>query len=665
MSHELRTPLNSILILGQQLTDNPEGNLSPRQVEFARTIHGAGTDLLNLISDILDLSKIESGTVTVDAEEVFFTNLVDMVARPFRHEAETRQLSFEVHVDPNLGRSITTDSKRLQQVLKNLLSNSFKFTAQGGVRLNVALAPGGWSAEHPILSQTPTVVAFEVTDTGIGIALEKQKIIFEAFQQADASTSRKYGGTGLGLAISRELATLLGGEMHLRSAPSVGSTFILYLPIKYVGPTSTPAAAALPPPSPALGAHVVSERAIEPIPDDRADIQPGDAILLIVEDDPHYARILVDLARDRGFKALLAMRGDDALNLSKQYQPTAVSLDVFLPDMLGWTVLSQLKQNPLTRHIPVQIVSLDEDRQHGLARGAFAFVNKPTTREGIDEALSRIKEFAEPRCKRLLVVEDNKAEQLSIRELLGHDDIEIVNVATGAAALSVLREEQCDCVVLDLRLPDMSGFEVLERMRADTALADVPVVVFTGRELSVEEDALLHTMARSIVVKGVESPERLLNETALFLHRVITDLPPEKQQMLERLNSSDEDLVGRTALLVDDDPRNIFALSSALERRGMKVLTATTGAEAIELIEGTPSLAIVLMDIMMPEMDGYRTVEKIRRKREYRRLPIIALTAKAMKGDREKCLQAGASDYLAKPVNTEQLLSALRMWLHR
>ena len=665
MSHELRTPLNSILILGQQLTDNPEGNMSPRQVEFARTIHGAGTDLLNLISDILDLSKIESGTVTVDAEEVFFTNLVDMVARPFRHEAETRQLSFEVHVDPNLGRSITTDSKRLQQVLKNLLSNSFKFTAQGGVRLNVALAPGGWSAEHPILSQTPTVVAFEVTDTGIGIALEKQKIIFEAFQQADASTSRKYGGTGLGLAISRELATLLGGEIHLRSAPSVGSTFILYLPIKYVGPTSTPAAAALPPPSPALGAHVVSERAIEPIPDDRADIQPGDAILLIVEDDPHYARILVDLARDRGFKALLAMRGDDALNLSKQYQPTAVSLDVFLPDMLGWTVLSQLKQNPLTRHIPVQIVSLDEDRQHGLARGAFAFVNKPTTREGIDEALSRIKEFAEPRCKRLLVVEDNKAEQLSIRELLGHDDIEIVNVATGAAALSVLREEQCDCVVLDLRLPDMSGFEVLERMRADTALADVPVVVFTGRELSVEEDALLHTMARSIVVKGVESPERLLNETALFLHRVITDLPPEKQQMLERLNSSDEDLVGRTALLVDDDPRNIFALSSALERRGMKVLTATPGAEAIELIEGTPSLAIVLMDIMMPEMDGYRTVEKIRRKREYRRLPIIALTAKAMKGDREKCLQAGASDYLAKPVNTEQLLSALRMWLHR
>jgi HAMP domain-containing protein/CheY-like chemotaxis protein/signal transduction histidine kinase len=667
MSHELRTPLNSILILGQQLTDNPEGNLSGKQVEFARTIHGAGTDLLNLISDILDLSKIESGTVTVDAEEVFFSNLMDMVARPFRHEADTRQLSFEVHVDPNLGRSITTDTKRLQQVLKNLLSNAFKFTAQGGVRLNVSAALGGWSAEHPVLSQAPTVVAFEVSDTGIGIPLEKQKIIFEAFQQADASTSRKYGGTGLGLAISRELASLLGGEIHLRSTPNAGSTFTLYLPVKYVGPTATvhAAAAAAVPAIQHAGPHLAPERTIEPIPDDRMDIQPGDAILLIVEDDPHYARILIDLARDKGFKALLAMRGDDALNLAKQYQPTAVSLDVFLPDMLGWNVLSQLKQNSLTRHIPVQIVTLDEDRQHGLARGAFSFVTKPTTREGIADALSRIKEFSQPRRKRLLVVEDNKAEQMSIRELLGHDDIEIVNAGTGDEALATLRNGPCDCVVLDLRLPDMSGFEVLERMRADDALTDVPVVVFTGRELSAEEDAQLHTMARSIVVKGVESPERLLNETALFLHRVITDLPAEKQQMLERLNSSDEDLVGRTVLLVDDDARNIFALSSVLERRGMNVLTATTGNEAIELIEKTPSLAIVLMDIMMPEMDGYQTMEKIRQNRAYRRLPIIALTAKAMKGDREKCLEAGASDYLAKPVNTEQLLSALRMWLHR
>ena len=662
MSHELRTPLNSILILGQQLTDNPEGNLTGKQVEFARTIHGAGTDLLNLISDILDLSKIESGTVTVDAEEIFFTNLLDMVARPFRHEAETRQLGFDVVVDPNVGRTITTNSKRLQQVLKNLLSNAFKFTAQGGVRLTVSAAPGGWSAGHPVLNQASGVVAFEVSDTGIGIPQEKQKIIFEAFQQADASTSRKYGGTGLGLAISRELSSLLGGEIHLRSTPDTGSTFTLYLPIKYVGSSST----SRPATTHAIPAPVAAtERAVEPIPDDRLEIQPGDAILLIVEDDPHYARILLDLARDKGFKVLLAMRGDDALDLAKQYQPTAVSLDVFLPDMLGWNVLSQLKQNPLTRHIPVQMVTLDEDRQHGLARGAFSFVTKPTTREGIAEALAKIKEFSQPRRRRLLVVEDNKAEQMSIGELLGHDDIEIVNAGSGQEALDIMRHEACDCVVLDLRLPDMSGFEVLESMRREQTLADVPVVVFTGRELSAGEDAKLHTMARSIVVKGVESPERLLDETALFLHRVFSDLPTEKQRMLERLNSSDEDIVGRTVLLVDDDSRNIFALSSVLERRGMRVLTATTGSEAIALVEQTPDLAIVLMDIMMPEMDGYQTIEKIRGNPAYRRLPIIALTAKAMKGDREKCLEAGASDYLAKPVNTEQLLSSLRMWLHR
>jgi HAMP domain-containing protein/CheY-like chemotaxis protein/signal transduction histidine kinase len=666
MSHELRTPLNSILILGQQLADNPDGNLVPKQVEFARTIHGAGTDLLNLISDILDLSKIESGTVTVDAEEIAFANLLDMIARPFRHEAETRQLSFEISLDPNLGRSLTTDSKRLQQVLKNLLSNAFKFTAQGGVRLKVAEVQSGWSADHPVLNQAPTVVAFEVSDSGIGIPQEKQKVIFEAFMQADASTSRKYGGTGLGLAISRELSNLLGGEIQLRSAPNMGSTFTLYLPLRYVGPSTAPKPAA----APAQATHApivpaLPERPIEAIPDDRLEIHPGDSILLIVEDDPHYARIMVDLAREKGFKVLVAARGIDALELAKQYQPTAVSLDVFLPDMLGWTVLSQLKQNPLTRHIPVQIITLDEDRQHGMARGAFSFVTKPTSTEGVEAALARIKEYAKPRRKRLLVVEDDGAEQRSISELLGHDDIEIVTAATGAEALRVLRRDPFDCVVLDLRLPDMSGFEVLEELRGDAKLSDVPVVVFTGRELSAEEDAELHTMARSIVVKGVESPERLLDETALFLHRVVTELPPEKQRMLERLNSSDEDLVGRTVLLIDDDARNIFALSSVLERRGMRVLTATTGREAIALADATPDLAIALMDIMMPEMDGYQTIHAIRQKPDFRRLPIIALTAKAMKGDREKCMEAGASDYLAKPVNTEQLLSALRMWLHR
>jgi HAMP domain-containing protein/CheY-like chemotaxis protein/signal transduction histidine kinase len=665
MSHELRTPLNSILILGQQLSDNPDGNLSAKQVEFARTIHGAGSDLLNLISDILDLSKIESGTVTVDAEEISYNNLIEAVARPFRHEAERRGLSFDIHLDPRLGRTIVTDSKRLQQVLKNLLSNAFKFTERGGVRLSVAEAAGGWSGDHSILSQATGVVSFEVADTGIGIPAEKQRIIFEAFQQADASTSRKYGGTGLGLAISRELSNLLGGEIHLKSAQGAGSTFTLYLPARYVGPTAparAPATAASARGAPPV---VLSEHIIEHVPDDRDEIAPGDSVLLIIEDDPRYARILVDLAHDEGFKVLVAMRGTDALSLAEEFTPTAVSLDVFLPDMLGWTVLSQLKQNPHTRHIPVQMVTLDENRQHGLARGAFAFVTKPATTEGVQEALRRMRDFAKPRRRRLLVVEDNAAEQLSIGELLGHDDIEIATVGTGTAALQFLREHPCDCIVLDLRLPDMSGIEVLGHLRADPKLSEIPVVVFTGRQMSAEEDAELHTMARSIVVKGVESPERLLDETALFLHRVVTDLPPEKQRMLEQLTSSDDDLVDRVVLLVDDDARNIFALSSILERRGMRVLTATTGKEAIQLIEETPDVAIVLMDIMMPEMDGYRTTARIRENPRFARLPIIALTAKAMKGDREKCLDAGASDYLAKPVNTEQLLSALRMWLHR
>jgi len=410
---------------------------------------------------------------------------------------------------------------------------------------------------------------------------------------------------------------------------------------------------------------VVSEAPVEHIPDDRENLQPDDSILLIVEDDPHYARVLCDLSHDKGFKVLVATRGAEALALAREFHPTAVSLDVFLPDMLGWTVLNHLKQDPATRHIPVQMLTLDEDRHHGLARGAFSFVTKPTTPEGLEIALARIKEYATPRRKRLLVVEDNPAEQFSIKELLGYDDIDVTVVSTGAEALEAVTKGVFDCVVLDLRLPDMSGFEVLERFRDTPALTDLPVVVFTGRELSSEEDAHLHTLARSVVVKGVESPERLLDETALFLHRVVADLPVEKQKMLDRLHRSDDALIGKKVLVVDDDVRNIFALSSVLERRGMTVVTAGTGRQAIQMLESTPDVAIVLMDIMMPEMDGYETMQVIRQKARLRRLPIIALTAKAMKGDREKCLEAGASEYLAKPVNTEQLLSALRMWLHR
>ena len=668
MSHELRTPLNSILVLGQQLTDNPDGNLTGKQVEFARTIHGAGTDLLNLISDILDLSKIESGTVSVDAEEVFFASLLDMVARPFRHEAENRRLGFEVHTDPQLTRSLVTDSKRLQQVLKNLLSNAFKFTEQGGVNLTVSVATRDGAMIIRFLTRQLPSSPSRFPIPALAFRRRSRRIIFEAFQQADAGTSRKYGGTGLGLAISRELASLLGGEIQLRSTPGKGSTFTLYLPQTYVGPSAatlrrrTARLITLP----RQLAAVAAELKIERVADDRANLQPDDAILLIVEDDPHYARVLCDLSHDKGFKVLVAMNGAEALALTREFHPTAISLDVFLPDMLGWTVLNHLKQDPSTRHIPVQMLTLDEDRHHGLTRGAFAFVTKPTTPEGLESALDRIKEYTAPRRKRLLVVEDNPAEQLSIRELLGYDDIDVSVVDTGEEALAAVTGLQ-----LRLRSARSCAFLICQVLKCWSGCATLHRWVTCqwwyspARNCPRKKTLACTRLARSVVVKGVESPERLLDETALFLHRIVANLPPEKQRMLDRLHRSDDALVGKKVLVVDDDVRNIFALSSVLERRGMTVLTAGTGREAIATLEKTPEIAIVLMDIMMPEMDGYETMQVIRQNTLFRRLPIIALTAKAMKGDREKCLEAGASEYLAKPVNTEQLLSALRMWLHR
>jgi HAMP domain-containing protein/CheY-like chemotaxis protein/signal transduction histidine kinase len=662
MSHELRTPLNSILILGQQLAENADTNLTPKQVEFAKTIHAAGSDLLNLISDILDLSKIESGTTTVEVEEIPLASLIRAVARPFQHEAERRRVVFNLELDSQLT-TILTDQKRLQQILKNLLSNAFKFTDEGSVTFRITGVTKGWNPDNPSLSKAASVIALEVADTGIGIPVEKQKIIFEAFQQADASTSRRYGGTGLGLAISRELAALLGGEIRLRSVPGEGSAFTLYLPQQPAG-MSPPAIIADGTPRIQNALRVV-ERQPDPVPDDREHIIDGDLVLLVVEDDPNYARIVADLGRDLDFKVVIATRGSEALMLARDFKLAAVTLDVFLPDMLGWNVLGQLKQNPETRHIPVQMVTLEEDRQHGLASGAFSFLTKPVDSAHLLAALEKMKDFTKPRQKNLVIIEDNEAEQLSISELLRHHDLDVKAFGSGAEALEYLKENPCDCVVLDLKLPDMSGFEVLEHIRDIDRLRDLPVVVFTGRELSAEEDQQLHSMARSVVVKGVESPERLLDETSLFLHRVVADLPPEKQIMLRRLHSSDEHLEGKQVLLVDDDSRNIFALSSVLERRGMQVVAATTGREAISLLEANPDIAIVLMDIMMPEMDGYETIQTIRSNKAWHRLPIVALTAKAMKGDREKTLDSGASDYLAKPVNTEQLLGTLRTWLHR
>jgi CheY-like chemotaxis protein len=484
----------------------------------------------------------------------------------------------------------------------------------------------GWSPDHPVLRFVQSALAIEVSDTGIGIAPEKQRLIFEAFQQADAGTSRKYGGTGLGLAISRELATLLGGEIKLVSTPGQGSTFTFYLPLQYTGPAravtapATSGAQSQMPSGAATLPVLAVAKAEEIVADDRESIQVGDSVLLIVDDDAHYARVLLGLARDKGFKGIVANRGQMAITLAKQYRPTAITLDVFLPDMLGWTVLNNLKLDPTTRHIPVQMLSVEEERQHGLSHGAFSYLVKPATTEDLEHAFDRIKTYVSPHKKRLLVIEDDDIERQSIVDLLSHDDIEVAAAGTGMEALELLGDRQFDCSVVDLRLPDMSGFELLERMQSDAALRDLPVVVFTGKELSDAEEAL---------------------------------------------HGSNDVLRQRKVLVVDDDARNIFALTTALENQEMEVHSATNGRQAIELIEETPDLSIVLMDIMMPEMDGYETMREIRKKAEFRTLPILALTAKAMKGDREKCLQAGASDYIAKPVNTDQLLSLLRVWLYR
>jgi CheY-like chemotaxis protein len=592
----------------------------------------------------------------------------ETVDRSFGHIAENKNLPFNINFDSQLPPTFTSDSKRLQQIIKNLLSNAFKFTARGEVSMTVRPVTEGWS--NPALNLTPSVIAIEIRDTGIGIAPEKQKLIFEAFQQADAGTSRKYGGTGLGLAISRELATLLGGEIRLSSIPGQGSTFTLYLPLHYAGPAlveeareaTQPQAQAISRPVRLTALPVVREERID---DDREKILPGDTSLLIVEDDPHYARVLLGIAREVGFKGIVAQRGAHAMGLARQYKPTAITLDVFLPDMLGWTVLNNLKLDPATRHIPVQIISIEEESQHGLSHGAFAYMIKPASSNELNLALERIKIFSAPRTKQLLVVEDSELERQSIVELLSHDDLVITTAGTGEEALKLLLDRNFDCCVLDLRLPDMSGFELLEKVQTEPSLRHVPIVVFTGKDLSSAEEKQLKNVAKSIVLKDVRSPERLLDETSLFLHRVVADLPEAKRRMLERLHGSIDALRGRKVLVVDDDARNIFALSSVLEDCEMQVLSATNGRQAIEKVQSEQDLSVVLMDIMMPEMDGYQTMKEIRKNPEFRTLPILALTAKAMKGDREKCLEAGASDYIAKPVNTEELLSLLRVWLHR
>jgi CheY-like chemotaxis protein/signal transduction histidine kinase/HAMP domain-containing protein len=686
MSHELRTPLNSLLILSKLLADNPDGNLAPQQVEFAQTIHGAGSDLLSLINDILDLSKIESGTMTVDVGEVGLESLQDYVERTFREVANDRKLDFIVQLASDLPHSVQTDARRLQQILKNLLSNAFKFTEQGHVRLNIGVATGGWTPNHPVLAHARRVISFAVEDSGIGIPREKQQIIFEAFQQADGTTSRKYGGTGLGLSISREIGRLLGGEIKVQSEPGRGSTFTLYLPETYLPPAEPRMPPSLLPPGAAQDASRALSFALRKVPpaleqdgprvdpalleidelqDDRRQIGPGDRVLLIIEDDMVFARLLLGLARENGFKGLVALRGDVGLALAREYKPDAISLDIGLPVIDGWTLLDRLKHDPNMRHIPVHIISAsEEERQRGLRAGAIAVLRKPVTPEDLRQALQSVKSFVERPLRYCLVVEDDPAQRQSIVALIGDADVETTAVGTGAEALRAVREKRFDCVVMDLGLPDMSGAELLARLKQD-AQPGLPVIIYTGKELSEHDELALKRFTDSIIIKSAKSPEHLLDETALFLHRVESNLPETKRKMLKQAQLTDPVLSGRKVLVVDDDVRNIFALTSVLERAHMQVLFAENGKKGMELIRSTPDLSVVLMDVMMPEMDGYETMRAIREEPRLRNLPVIALTAKAMKGDRERCIEAGASDYITKPVDSDQLLSLLRVWVYQ
>jgi HAMP domain-containing protein/CheY-like chemotaxis protein/GAF domain-containing protein len=678
MSHELRTPLNSLLILARLLSDNTEGNLTLKQVEYTRTIYSAGTDLLGLINDILDLAKIESGTMSVEIEQVLFPDLRDHLDRTFRQIAQDKKLSFKIELEVGLPKGLYTDSKRLQQVLKNLLSNAFKFTERGEVKLRVEVVREGWSLEIDSLTSSATVLAFSVSDTGIGISAEKHRVIFEAFQQADGSTSRKYGGTGLGLSISREIANLLGGEIKLTSRPGEGSKFTLYLPQTYqesrkmndsesgTGKQTPqlPAAISSPPPAPNFNLPIAPYPS-PVIADDRENVDPGDRVLLIIEDDVNFARILLDMAREQDFKGLVALRSDIGLAMAREFKPTAIMLDLNLPVMDGWTVLDRLKHDPTTRHIPVHIVSVEEGRQRSLQLGAIAYLQKPVSGEALSKALTDIKGFVERPVKNLLVVEDDETQRLSIVDLIGNHDVSTTAVGSGAEALATLRSRRFDCVVLDLGLPDMTGFELIEQIKQDASLKTLPIIIYTGKELTRAEETQLKRMAETIIVKDVRSPERLLDETALFLHRVQADLPQPKREMLEQLYQTDATLAGKKVLIVDDDMRNIFALTSLLERHKMEIVFAENGRQGIATLQNTPGINIVLMDVMMPEMDGYETMQAIRNMPQFASLPMIALTAKAMKGDREKCIEAGASDYITKPVDTEQLLSLLRVWLYR
>ena len=662
MSHELRTPLNSSLILAKILADNRGGNLTAEQVKFAQTISSAGNDLLAIINDILDLSKIESGKVELAPEQVLIARTIDELARTFQPVAESKGLGFKVAVEPAAPERIETDAQRLGQILRNLVSNALKFTQTGAVSVRVAPGEG-------------RTLRFEVQDTGIGISEHQQEIIFDAFRQADGSTHRKYGGTGLGLTISRDLARLLGGEITVMSTPGRGSTFTLTLPLAYIAssdPRVNPTTAA-PVIAPRPAARAASPSAPGPSPqrlveDDSGRIKSDSHLILIVEDDPPFATILRDMAHELGFQCIVTHTANDALAAVATYRPKAILLDMNLPDYSGLGVLDQLKRNPRMRHIPVHVVSVADYSQEALAMGAVGYAMKPVKREQLVEALRLLEAKFSQGVRNVLVVEDDERQRESIRQLLENEDVHITAVRNAADALARLGERTFDCMVMDLNLPDLSGYELLTKMAQTHEVSFPPVIVYTGRSLTPDEEQGLRRFSKSIIIKDARSPERLLDEVTLFLHQVESKLPLERQRMLQVARDRDAALEGRRILVVEDDVRNIFALSSLLEPKGATVEIARNGREAIELLTraslpGADEVDLVLMDIMMPEMDGLTAMREIRRRPEWGKLPIIALTAKAMRDDQEKCLAAGANDYIAKPLDVEKLLSLVRVWL--
>ena len=662
MSHELRTPLNSSLILAKLLSDNTTGNLNEEQVRFAQTIYSAGNDLLNLINDILDISKVEAGKLELVPEELPLRRVIEGLARTFEPLARQKALEFSLSVEPNVPMSIHTDRQRLEQILKNLLSNAVKFTDAGRVSLTVSANADGW-------------VQFEVQDSGIGIAPEQQEKIFDAFHQADGSTARKYGGTGLGLSISRDLTSLLGGTLTVASTLGEGSTFMLSLPRNGTVAATPPAPQLVHAAKPVRAASVATSAApvpAEPAPvaadsarfeDDRLEPALGRRTALVIEDEPEFARILYGLAHDMDFRCLVALRAEEGLELASSENPDAILLDMRLPDRSGLSVLQQLKENPSTRHIPVHVVSSQENGGEALHLGAIGYALKPTTREQLEAVFLKLKEKSAQQVKRVLLVEDDARQRESVVQLISDADVEIAAVGSGEEALNLLRTQIFDCMIIDLKLPDMQGNDLLKAMSLEELCSFPPVIVYTGRNLTREEEAELLKYSRSIIIKGARSPERLLDEVTLFLHKVESQLSSERQTMLKSVRGRDRVFEGRTILLVDDDVRNVFALTSALEQRGAHVEVGRNGFEALAKLDEVENIDLVLMDVMMPGMDGLEATRRIRQDARFARLPIIAITAKAMKDDQEQCLAAGANDYLAKPIDLTRLYSLLRVWM--